>query len=78
MGISYFELIQVIGIFLEIIGFIFLLPKMKQRLEQKYLLLSACKTWRLKLGVWVQRNTIPIGIYFVIFGLFLQIISLFD
>jgi len=77
MELNY-EIISAIGIIFEVAGFVLLLPSIKRKLNQRFKLISVINTWKLKIGVWLQRNRSSIGIYCVIFGLFLQIISLLD
>lgn len=78
MGITGLEGITFLGILFEIVGFMFLLPGFKEKIDQRFWALMVTDTIKLKLGSWLQRYREALGIYLVMFGLALQIISLID
>lgn len=78
MGITNMEGIAVVGILFEIIGFYFLLPRLKEKMEQKFGMVQVIDTVKLKLGVYFRQKGDAIGMFLVMFGLVLQIISLMD
>ena len=78
MGITGLDGITILGILFEIVGFMFLLPGFREKIEQRFGTLMTTNTIKLKLGSWLRRYREALGIYLVMFGLALQIISLID
>lgn len=78
VGITGTEPIIAFGILFEIIGFVFLLPKIKEKIDFKYGLMQDPNTIKLRMANWFYKNRETFGIFLVMFGLVIQIIALVD